>query len=339
MERDPLISMSAADWREVVAEASRAPSVHNVQPARWRPGPGGRLELLRARDRSLPAADPTGRDVRASVGAAFEGTALALSRRGLGLTEPALRDELESPSLALVAVAQLVEVAAEDPLAAWTAERRAFRGRFRPATPDVVHALQKLETSEARVVTAPRDIVELARAYDTANLGFLANPAFEAELYACLRLLPSHPDRERDGLTAPCLELSPLEARAGHTLLRPGVFRWLRRAGLAGTLLSEAAALRSAAAVILFTPPREEDPFHVGRHFYRLWLELTRAGCRLCPLSSLAGHEPTARDLERRYAIPAERRLANAFRVGVAPHEPARSPRLPVDELILTTRG
>ncbi len=332
---DALSELSAAEWREVVAEACRAPSVHNAQPARWRAGPNGRVELLRARNRSLHAADPTGRAVRASVGAAFEGTALALSRRGFALTEPALLDELESPTLALVAVSQLVNGADEDPLASWTSERSTYRGVFERVRPDVVHALQRLEASDARVVTAPRDIVGLARTHDAVRQTFFASPAFQAEFHSWLRLRRSHPDWERDGLTAPCLELSPFRAGAASLLLHPSLFSWARRSGLAGALLSESRAIRSAAAVVLFAPLREDDAFLVGRRFYRLWLELTRAGCQLCPLSALARHEPTARELERRFAIPSDRRLANAFRVGVAPHVPARSARLPVEELLL----
>ena len=71
----------------ILAEVSRAPSVHNVQPARWRFENDG-VTLLQDRSRRLPASDPTGRDVEASLGASFEGMVLALSRLGLGLSEP-----------------------------------------------------------------------------------------------------------------------------------------------------------------------------------------------------------------------------------------------------------
>lgn len=330
-----MTALDAAAWREIVAEASRAPSVHNVQPARWRFPADGTVGLLRVVGRALPVADPTGRDVRASVGAAFEGTVLALSCRGLGLTPPELAGGYAGQGLVRVATARPIRGVAEDPLAAWTVRRRAFRGLFARATPGIVEALRALAADDVRVATEPEAIAGLAREYDTANLGFLAAPGFAAELYSWLRLVPSHPDWSRDGLTAPCLALSPIEARAGHVLLRPSLFPWLRRTGLAGALLSEARAIRSAAAVILFAPLRSEDAFDVGRRFYRLWLEITRAGAALCPLSSLADHEPAAREVERRFGIPPERRLVNAFRVGVAPGEPARSPRLPVDELIV----
>src|SRR5262249_31426428 len=231
--------------------------------------------------------------------------------------------------------AGLIEGVPEDPLAAWMEKRRAFRGVFPRPAPELAQALRGLAARDTIVVTERDAIATLAREYDAANLRFLAQPAFEAELYAWLRLVPSHPGWDRDGLTAPCLALSPIEARAAHLLLRPAVLPWLRRTGLAGALMSEAAAIRSAAAVVLFAPLRSEDAFHVGRRFHRLWLDVTRGGAALCPFSSLADHEPTAREVERRFAIPAERRLANAFRVGVAPGEPAKSPRLPVGELIV----
>jgi len=333
-----LSRLDAAAWREVVAEASRAPSVHNVQPGRWRLRDDGHVELLRALDRSLPAADPSGRDVRASVGAAFEGTALALSRRGLGLSAPTLLDEPAGPGLVRVAVARVVDGVTEDPLAAWMGRRRAFRGVFARPTTELIERLGPLAADDVNVVTDVAAIAWLARAYDAANSGFLSQPAFEAELYSWLRLAPTHPGWDRDGLTAPCLALSPLEARAAQVLLRPAVFPWLRRAGFAGALLSEARAIRSAAAVLLFTAPRGEDVFHTGRRFHRLWLEVTRAGAALCPLSSLADHEPTAHEVGRRFGIEAGRRLVNAFRVGVAPGEPAASPRLPVTELIVQVR-
>src|SRR5262249_24928604 len=160
-----LTGLNAETWREVVAEASRAPSVHNVQPTRWRLGAADRVELLRALDRSLPAADPSGRDVRASVGAAFEGTVLALSRRGLGVGGPALGGEPAGPGLVRVAVARLIEGVPEDPLAAWMEKRRAFRGVFPRPAPELAQALRGLAARDTIVVTERDAIATLAREY------------------------------------------------------------------------------------------------------------------------------------------------------------------------------
>src|SRR5688572_11374328 len=82
--------------RALVAEASLAPSVHNVQPARWR-FTGGGLILFEDRSRRLAAGDPTGRDSATSLGAAAEGMAIALSRHGLRLED---RDESDLPEAA-----------------------------------------------------------------------------------------------------------------------------------------------------------------------------------------------------------------------------------------------
>ncbi|ROR90852.1 Acg family FMN-binding oxidoreductase [Nocardioides aurantiacus] len=57
--------------RRVVELACRAPSVHNSQPWRWRAHDGGSLELWADRSRQLTIADPQGRDLALSCGAAI----------------------------------------------------------------------------------------------------------------------------------------------------------------------------------------------------------------------------------------------------------------------------
>lgn len=327
--------LSPEQQQEIVAEACRAPSVHNIQPTRWRFLPGGGLELLRAPDRTLPAADPSGHDVRVSVGAAFEGTRLALGRRGFRIAEPSLAEERPGEGPILVARSTIVAGGTTDPLARWVEQRRAWRGRFAPVDARAHLFLEALDDHDLRVLTDPAGIAALARAYDAASLHFLSREAYLAELYRWMRFAPSHPDWDRDGLNAACLALGGFEARVASLVLRPAVFQRIRRLRLAETVVSEGAAIRSAAAVILFCPLRALDPFAVGRRFYRLWLELTGAGLALCPLSAVADHEPSRVALEQRYQVPAERRVVNALRVGVAPRPPARSPRLPVEELIV----
>ncbi len=71
---------------KLIAEAGRAPSAHNTQPARWRILPDARVMLFEDTRTRLVIGDPDGRDSRVALGAAFEGLQIALSRRGLGLT-------------------------------------------------------------------------------------------------------------------------------------------------------------------------------------------------------------------------------------------------------------
>src|ERR1700750_2790560 len=83
--------------RELVAEARLAPSVHNIQPTRWRVLPDGRLALVDDKAVRAPVADPSGHDVRVSHGAALEGVGLALHRRGFSAAEIAIAEQPLSP--------------------------------------------------------------------------------------------------------------------------------------------------------------------------------------------------------------------------------------------------
>lgn len=323
--------------RALVAEAARAPTVHNVQPARWRFGADGRVVLYRAVDRALPVADPTGHDVRVSLGAAWEGMSIALSRHGLGLSEPELlADAGEEDGRIAVAGARLVEGAALDPLAGFVEARRSYRGKFLPLSADVLRRLTATGGEDVRWMTDAARLPELARLYDEAGWSFVREPAYHAELYRWMRLSPAHPDWARDGLNAECMALSGVERAAASVLLRPRVFGVLNRLGAGKAVISEAAQIRSASAILLFTPRRELGDFGVGRLFYRLWLEIAALGAGMVPMSALAD-SPAARErLGREHGIPADRRLANVLRVGgVPPGGAARSPRLPVDELLV----
>jgi nitroreductase len=323
--------------RALVAEAARAPTVHNVQPARWRFGADGGVVLFRAVDRALPVADPTGHDVRVSLGAAWEGMSIALSRRGLGLSEPELSgDADEEDGRVAVASARIVEGAAPDPLAEFVEARRSYRGRFVPLPADALRRLTAIGGDDVRWMTDAARMPEMARRYDEAGYSFVREPAYHAELYRWMRLSPGHPDWARDGLNAECMALSGVERAAASVLLRPRVFGVLKRLGAAKAVISEAAQIRSASAVLLFTPRRDLGDFEVGRLFYRLWLEIASVGAGMVPMSALAD-SPAARErLAREHGVPAERRLANVLRVGgVPPGGAARSPRLPVDELLV----
>lgn len=323
--------------RALVEEAARAPTVHNVQPARWRFGPGGAVTLLRAAGRELPVADPTGHDLRVSLGAAWEGMSLALSRHGLGLSAPTLFEEAPvEGGLAPVAEGRITEGAAEDPLAAQVEARRSFRGRFDPVPADVLRRLEAVGGEDARYVTDPAAIRAAAGLYDDAAWGFVGRPEYHTELHRWMRLSPRHPDWGRDGLNAECMALSGVERAAASVLLRPGVFGVLRRVGLAKPVISEAAQTRSASALLLFTPARGVGDFDVGRRFYRLWLEVAALGLAMVPMSALAD-SPEARELLcREHGVPESRRLANVLRVGRVPAGgAARSPRLPTEELLV----
>ena len=78
---------NAIDRRALVTEAKLAPSVHNVQPARWRFEGDDALILFEDTTVRLPVGDPRGNDAGISLGAAAEGLRLAAGRRRIVVTE------------------------------------------------------------------------------------------------------------------------------------------------------------------------------------------------------------------------------------------------------------
>jgi nitroreductase len=71
----------AATLRTVLTLASRAPSIHNTQPWRWRVGPAS-LDLYCEPDMQLPKADPDGREFIISCGIALHHGVVALASMG-----------------------------------------------------------------------------------------------------------------------------------------------------------------------------------------------------------------------------------------------------------------
>ncbi len=330
------VALSTMEQQELVREAARAPSVHNVQPARWRFSSDGGVILFRALDRTLPAADPSGHDVEVSLGAAFEGMAIALSSRGYRLGIPQADVDARADGCAPLVRAAIATGGTLDPLAPQVARRHTHRGEFARGSSALRAALPALAHDDVRVIDQPTAIAEIGERHDAATWRFESRPEYHAELWSWLRLSPGDPRYDRDGLNADCLALSGAERIAARLLLRPVVFTRLASLGIARRLIGESRQTRSATAIILFAPRRAETPFDVGRRFYRLWLEITAAGLHAAPMSASAD-DMTARALLTKEArLPADRRVANVLRVGKAPPEGvAVSPRLPDAELLV----
>ncbi len=322
-------------FRDLIAEASLAPSVHNIQPTRWRLQSADKVLLLEDERRRVPVADPSGHDVRLSHGAALEGLSLACGRRGLRIARVEL-EEGRDGAAGLRPIARLT-LAAEgtiDPLTAAAASRQSWRGRFLPVNGALQDALGKLAiVPDLRLVPPGPAVTEIAELADRAGFHFLCEDGHRRELLAWMRLSRSDLRYERDGLNAEAMAMGRIEARGAALLLGP-LFPLLRRLGLAEPLTRERGKAASS-AIALFHRPEGEDPLETGRAFYRAWLAIAAQGLGACPVSVLADWPVSNAALVQRHPLPAGRRLVNVFRLGrIPPGASVARARLPLAELI-----
>ncbi|MET0840461.1 MAG: hypothetical protein ABWY19_16895, partial [Marmoricola sp.] len=92
---------SHARLRQVVVLACRAPSVHNTQPWQWRIA-GQTIELYADRTRQLPVADPEGRNLVISCGAALHHAGESARALGLDAAVEPLPDPADPDLLATI---------------------------------------------------------------------------------------------------------------------------------------------------------------------------------------------------------------------------------------------
>lgn len=145
-----LSTMTAADVRWVVAQAARAPSIHNTQP--WRFSWNGHSFELRAdTQRGLTSIDPDGRELVLSCGAALYNLRLALRKLGMDYTVTLLPDPHEPRLLARVEVRPGLpaDVRIRRMYAALT-RRHTHRGPFedRPLSTELAVGLQEAAADE-----------------------------------------------------------------------------------------------------------------------------------------------------------------------------------------------
>ena len=179
---------SPREFLEIVREASRAPSVHNIQPARFRHPAPGVIELHVDASRSLPVADPSGRDVRTSLGAACEGVRLALAERGFAIARIAPAHGSD-PSLA--GTIAFREGGASDPLGRFVARRSTWRGPFEPVPAAVLDRLEARITSpESFLIRDPEAKGVVAEMMGPKGAGVTLDDAYWRETWRWLRLSP-----------------------------------------------------------------------------------------------------------------------------------------------------
>jgi len=346
------------DIEEVVAAAISAPSGGNCQPWLFRPVDGA-LECTLDRARSATLLDADGVAGLLACGAAGEAARLSAQALGFdahlevcpeGPMGPAWRLSLRPDPSAVVD--NLVEQ-----LPRRVTNRRLGPRAALPAT--VVPAMRTAVAAHGARLEVHDDSAALDTLGEiigaTDRVRFLS-PALHGEMMSELRW---NAPQASDGIDVATLELDSSD-RAGLELLsQPRVVRFLDRHELGDALADGARkAVAAASAVALISVPATGPHAAVtgGRAVMAAWLEATRHGVALQPLSALPYllarveqrdgqglREPDIRRLASlrepyRHLFPADgpRTELLLFRLAIVGAPTARSSRRPVDAVLMS---
>ena len=317
----------------VIAEARRAPSACNEQPARWRLQ-GDVVELLEDPSRRMPACDPSGRALRLALGAAWEGTRIALSARGLRFDREVLAAVPDEHGV--VARGRVVDGGMRDLLSDVVMHRATWRGPLSPVPSHVLGDLAAdLEPLGAVLIQNPEILAEAARVIDDATVVQALRPSAIEELTSWLRLSLDHPGWSRDGLNADALLLSPWAAWLRRRLLRRGVLSRLQAAGQGHRVFGDAARVLTASGMVALLARTDEMEVLTGARLYRSWLTVQSAGLCACPMGALTEDPALVTSFSKALGLPSGWRLVHLWRVGLAPGPVPLAARLPAEELLL----
>jgi hypothetical protein len=321
-------------FKSLITQAMHAPSVHNVQPARWHIEPDA-IVLVEDLSRRLNVGDPSSNDANISLGAAAEGLKIAAAMQQMVLLEDTVNlPKMPEPFRSVVRY-RLTSGGSIDPLGDMVQKRASWRAPFAPVSHEDRVMAAQLAADDVVAVSEPSDLKALAKMYDAASYGFMHKREFRAELLSWMRLKRHHPNWSRDGLNADAMALNRLEAIGAGWVLG-AAFGALDRIGLAAPMLAEGSKITAAAGVIIFHRPLSESAFDSGRHFYRLWLKIEAAGFGAAVLAALADDHVTAKKIMSMHNIKSTQRVVSAFRIGrrTAIAAPARA-RLTLSDVLV----
>lgn len=314
---------------KAASAAGHAPSIHNTQPWRWRIV-GASMDLFAEHSRMLDVTDPDGRLATLSCGAALHHARIALAAHGWRATVSRLSDSADPDHLASLTVDGPAPIGPDT-------ERRAQNIRLRhterrpvtgsPLGPDEVSAIvEAAESQGARLhVLRPEQIFDLAAATSQAQGVESAETQWQQELARWT-------GAGRGPGTGVPDQVIP-QVMPETTV--PG-----RDFGRRGDLPAANGHDRPAVFAVLYGPGDGPiDWLRAGEALSALWLVAVELDVSVLPLSA---------PIEVAVAREGVRRLLSdlgqpylALRLGhrIADDDLARTPRLPVDQIIEHTHG
>jgi nitroreductase len=320
--------------------AGRAPSAHNTQPwaLRWR---GHSLEVFLRAERALPAVDPTGVEMLHAVGALLENLVLTLEQLDF---EPVYEvvDSLTAGNPVLTLRWNPVRTPRPDPtLYRMIPVRQTSRLPYQSepiTTEDLEEIRQAVATPcSLAILTDPDEVETIRRLVCDATIEQLKDTRASDELYTWLRFSKRENRWYRDGLNAECMGWNRLEALALRWMLAPGILRTFGPWGLFRLLGSDVDKNAPPTPAIGLLTVEKDDiagRIEAGRQLQRVWLTAASKGLATHPISAAVDVSRTRLMVFQRFGLPPDSLHVNLFRIGRS-LPPARSHRLPVDEILL----
>ena len=332
--------MSETTWAELAAIARWAPSPHNTQHWRLSVVDATHAVIAYEPSRLLPLTDATGQFQTIGLGIFVEALEIAARSRGLRLRlegPPVELDDSTGPVRPFMPVALEPIVEPGEFEASLLRERRTSRIRYNgtPVRPQIAAELSGLANGSGHEIAFTSDPAEVAWMVDlnieTLFYDLRHQPARD-EIRLWIRKTEREARRARDGFSPKCIGFSGhlINGFFGHHRLfdTPGIRHVIR--------LMYAQAYRGSATVGWIIGPQAgpQDWFDGGRLLLRFWLGATRAGLVLHPFGSVITNPAAhARLVERISIEKAGHEAWLLFRIGQS-RTPARSLRLPVEEIL-----
>jgi hypothetical protein len=317
-----------------VSLATRAPSVHNTQPWRFRIG-DGQVECFADFTRQLEVLDPTRRQLYVSCGAALHHLTVALRAAGydstVHLTDTDNTAAGEAVPIATVQVAVGPPASTADvALAAAINERHTQREPF--ADRKVEHAAlaglrHTTETQGAwlAILDSREDQITLAVLLNHADQAELANPDYQRELHNWRRTEPA-----TDGIPTSAL---PTETTARHTEVPVRDFTAGDPHPPTPTDIPDGPTPDERPALLILGTDDDSPTqwIHAGQGLSALLLAATTQGLRASMLGQVIDLPATRSQLRTLLRLIGEPQMV--LRIGYGPAAPA-TPRRPLTEIL-----
>lgn len=318
----------AVPLRELVELATRAPSIHNTQPWRWRAG-GTQVRLYADRSRQLTHSDADARSLVVSCGAALHHAQVAAEAFGWQVVVRRCPDPADPDLLATLDL---------------------FPGRVVPAAQERLEALRVRSTDRRRFTSWPLPAERLDRlAEQAASWGAMVVPVVDPGRQATLEELMRRADRiERDDpdhvaevaplVGAAGLEGIPASSIPGPDRHRPAMPSRYRQGELSDPSPEPSEPSEFVEGVMVLCT-LDDDPLgwlRTGETLSALWLDTIRQGLSLLPLSQVT-EVPETREALGREVLRGLAHPQLLVRVGwqeITRRGLPRTPRRPVEEVL-----